>query len=342
MRFQNRADSHTQSDADLIAAAIYNRSGTPLYSPKHNASHYNTDQQEITELLKDKEALLEVIGTPPGTKGEGITRILYENVNGLPARLCRNPKLDKCKTIINDLAADMYCFNEHKNNYKHKENRRHGVAQLFDGGETLVKGIVASNQHETVDRFLSRRLQEGGTGMVAFGETASLMNHQNSGHDATGLARWTYMELKGTDEHSTMVLIGYVPCKNNRSTTSTTYQQQRRYFLLANQSNVCPRQRFLEDLLSLLQSWKTSGKRIVVMLDANEDIYRGMIGRTLTKSNGLDLVETVGHASHAKLTATHFRGSRPIDAVWTSRDLEISNAALCQLDTASVITDSSS
>ena len=78
------------------------------------------------------------------------------------------------------------------------------------------------------------------------------------------------------------------------------------------------------------------------MLDANEDIYRGMIGRTLTKSNGLDLVETVGHASHAKLTATHFRGSRPIDAVWTSRDLEISNPLLCQLDTASVITDSSS
>jgi hypothetical protein len=188
MRFQNRADSQTQNDANLIAAAVENRSGTPVYSSKHNTLHSKTDQQEIMKLLKDKEDLLKVLGTLLDTKGEGITRILYKNVNGLLARLGRNPKLDKCKTIINDLDSDMYCFSEHKNNYKHKENRRHGIAQLFDGGETLVIGIVASNQHETVNRFLSRWFQEGGTGMVAFGKTASLMNHQNSGHDTTGLA----------------------------------------------------------------------------------------------------------------------------------------------------------
>ena len=54
-------------------------------------------------------------------------------------------------------------FNQHVLlcNYKHRDNWRHQVAQLFDGGECLIMGIVASNKHEKVDKFVYGCTQEG-------------------------------------------------------------------------------------------------------------------------------------------------------------------------------------
>jgi hypothetical protein len=48
---------------------------------------------------------------------------------------------------------------------------------------------------EKIDQFIEKRVLEGGTGMVAYGELASLMNSTTSGVDATGLGRWTYRSL---------------------------------------------------------------------------------------------------------------------------------------------------
>eukprot|EP00956_Cyclotella_meneghiniana_P010074 scaffold13929_cov79-Cyclotella_meneghiniana.AAC.4 len=190
----------------------------------------------------------------------------------------------------------------------------------------MVRGIWGSNKHELESKYLDKRSMEGGTGMVAFGEMASLMNSNQSGTDESGLARWTVMEFRGGDGHKTKVLCGYVPCKNSRVDSGTSYQQQRRYFIHKEKKDEEPRTRLLQDLKALLDKWKEDGDRIVVCLDANEDIYKDIIGRTLTDSEGLDMVEAVHASSGQKLGATHFRGSRPIDAVWTTKDVEIANA----------------
>ena len=52
-------------------------------------------------------------GTEPGEKGDGITRIIYENLNGLNSRISSNEKLDKAKEIIDGLEADLVAYNEH-------------------------------------------------------------------------------------------------------------------------------------------------------------------------------------------------------------------------------------
>eukprot|EP00956_Cyclotella_meneghiniana_P026049 scaffold55510_cov37-Cyclotella_meneghiniana.AAC.1 len=163
--------------------------------------------------------------------------------------------------------------------------------------------------------------------MVAFGELASLLGAGAMGVDESGLGRWTYMEFKGEEGISTVIVSGYVPCKNKRDNSGTTYQQHRRYFAKKEKKDEEPRRRFLSDLLKLLASWKEEGKKLVICLDANENIYKNIIGRTLTDPEGLDLKESFLRANGTKLGATHFRGSRPIDAVWTSKELEITNAA---------------
>jgi hypothetical protein len=295
LRYQNSLDSTSKKDKELVKAALEFVETDNSSSVAYQSFSVNSEEIEIQRLLEEKRELLEVLGWAPGQKAEGVTRLVYENLNGLLARLSGNEKLEKLKLILDDLEADIFGFNEHRVNKKHRDNKKHSLVQLFDGGESLVKGIWSHNKHEQIDKYLSKRTQEGGTGMLSFGEAASLTitNRDNCGEDATGLARWTYFEIKGDEEHSTMVLVGYCPCPSRRPDNGASFQQQRRYFINEEKVDVDPRKRFLSDLKALLETWKEAGKRIVVMLDANEDVYKGEIGRCLTDANGLDLEEAV-------------------------------------------------
>lgn len=129
-------------------------------------------------------------------------------------KLHSNPKQDKLKHVLDDREVDVFGFNKHRNNLKHKDCRRHGITQLFDGGESLVRGLWCSNEQEKLNKFISTRTREGGTGMLAFGEMASLISVNGFGKDETGLARWTYLEVTGKEGMTTVFLVGYCPCKN--------------------------------------------------------------------------------------------------------------------------------
>jgi hypothetical protein len=65
----------------------------------------------------------------------------FQNVDGLPAKLNNNSHLDTAKEVADDLQLDAFAFAEHRNNLKHRDNRRYGVTQLFQGGEAMVRGI---------------------------------------------------------------------------------------------------------------------------------------------------------------------------------------------------------
>ena len=58
--------------------------------------------------------MLEVHRVAPGKKSEGITRIIYENVNNIINRISNNEKLDKDKGLIDELEVDVVAYNEHK------------------------------------------------------------------------------------------------------------------------------------------------------------------------------------------------------------------------------------
>ncbi len=55
-------------------------------------------------------------------------------------------------------------------------------------------------------------------------------------------------------------------------------------------------------------------------MDANENIYRKSLGKTLTNEDGLAMKEVVGNHTGEKLGATFFRGLTPIDAVWATSE----------------------
>ena len=63
-------------------------------------------------------------------------------------------------------------------------------------------------------------------------------------------------------------------------------------------------------------------------MDANEDIYKKEIGRLLTNEDGLNMSEVVGDFTGTPVGPTFFRGTKPIDGVWATKDVQVVNACV--------------
>ena len=283
----------------------------------------NVEEQLRKEIREVSEYLLEVHGVPPGRKGEGITRLIYENLNGIQSSLSnKNEKLEKARRVIDDLQADVVCYNEHHQNLRHKANRN-GFRQMFNGGETDLRAIASHNVHESVGKY-----QEGGTAMLIYGNLLQQFDTEGSGRNDLGLGRWIYMRFTGEDRIVTRIICGYSPCANKKKNSGTVYQQHRRHLINKLKDDTCPRVRLQEDLLRQMEKWRKDGERLILCLDANENIYRGDLGPRLTDRDGLGMKEVVGEFTAIQLGATYFRGSEPIDGIWATGDITVTNACV--------------
>ena len=163
---------------------------------------------------------------------------------------------------------------------------------------------------------------------MMFGPLLEQCDFEHLGKDDTGLGRWVSMVLQGEDGIVTRIVCCYNPCYNSKAGSRTTYQQQRRYFIRVEKDRTCPRKRFREDLAKQLSKWREQGERLIVCMDANENIYTKRIGKMLTDENGLVMTEVVGAFTGQKLGATFFRGSTPIDGIWATPDIEVVHACV--------------
>ena len=109
-------------------------------------------RQEKLDMSGVSDKVLRVHGVMPGTKKEGITRLLYENCNSLSNRICGNSKLSKMKDLIYEWSADIVVIVEHRQNLHHKSNMN-GWNQLFQRAEEDVRSVVAHNSHKTLHQY---------------------------------------------------------------------------------------------------------------------------------------------------------------------------------------------
>jgi hypothetical protein len=68
-----------------------------------------TEHQEQNRLmvLGISDKVLQVHSVAPSSKGKGVVRLIYENVNGLSNKLSDNKKVDKAKEIHDKLEVDI-------------------------------------------------------------------------------------------------------------------------------------------------------------------------------------------------------------------------------------------
>ena len=134
-RYQNSKSYEELEDERLMDEAI-DETGTVPCSivGDDEEGRVNVEEQLKKEIREVSDYLLEVHGVPPGRKGEGITRLIYENLNGLQSTPSnKNEKLEKARRVIDTLQANVVCYNKHRQNLRHKANRN-GFCQLFNGG----------------------------------------------------------------------------------------------------------------------------------------------------------------------------------------------------------------
>ena len=63
-------------------------------------------------------------------------------------------------------------------------------------------------------------------------------------------------------------------------------------------------------------------------MDANDHICRGLIGQTLVTDKDLSMKEVIKDYTNEELGPTYFRGSKPIDGIWITPDVQIANACV--------------
>jgi hypothetical protein len=143
-----------------------------------------------------------------------------------------------------------------------------------------------------------------------------------------GLGRWTFMRFVGDDKIVTWVICGYSPCINKKKDLGTVYQQHRQYLIKKLKDDTCPHARFQEDLLCHMKKWRKEGKRLILCVNANKNIYQGELGRQLTDLDGLGMKEVLGEFTEKQLEATYFQGSKPIDGIWATGNLAVAIACM--------------
>jgi hypothetical protein len=244
-----------------------------------------------------------------------------ENCNGFNNRIGGNNKIAKTLDIKEELDIDCLMYCEHRINFHHKENKN-DLKQMFQQ-ELACTAIAAHNVHEGKQ---AGRVQEGGTGSICFGEATGYI--KKVGRDEEGLGRWYWILLGGAEGHNMRIITAYNPCRNKNVNSGTSYQQQCCYFITKKNNLTCPLILFRKHLIKKIKQWQASGERIALFMDHNKHAIEGPLGKALADKDGPDLCKAIKLHTRASLGATFFRGLQPIDGLWVSKDLDISNACV--------------
>ena len=193
--------------------------------------------------------------------------------------------------------------------------------RLYDLLQTEVATRVITS-HNTLEK--NSRHQHGGTAVVAFDVVATKIDTKDP--DPLRLGRWCSVRFDNGIQ-ALRVISAYQPIVADVIHSSSVYQQHRRVYLDWGDANTDPRSRFREDLCAALREWRAAGEAIILFIDANEDVRSGPFQEAL-RAPEIGMLETMSstHPQY-KLPATHERGSRPIDGVFTTEEIDVQAAA---------------
>ena len=88
---------------------------------------------------------------------------------------------------------------------------------------------------------------------------------------------------------------------------------------------------FRDDLCAALRQWRAIGDRIILLMDANDKVFDGLLSKELM-ADGIELREAVHSVKPGPGPKTHFRGTDSIDGIWHTPDLELCSASYLPFD----------
>ena len=278
---------------------------------KKRAAQARTRQKRRTTILPQEDA-----GDEIAPKRQGNARIIHCNADSFPAVTINNHKVNETKRFARKVDADYLSFTEAGVNWTSMPKAGSPYEQFRT--ENALRVATAHNEHENFGRK-----QQGGCMALALGQMATKATEVD--RDETGLGRWCWMSFQGKGGIVTKIITAYRPCKAKRETIGAVYNQHARYFEQRG-DRTCPKKLFDRDLGSLLKKWRDNKDRIILMIDANDDLDGH--NRFTTMMEDLDMREVV-RAKHPDLPRipTFKRGDRTgsnqIDGVFATSDIRI-------------------
>jgi len=146
--------------------------------------------------------------------------------------------------------------------------------------------------------------QPGGTAILVLNEWAHHV--MRPGDNTTGLGCWSWIRIRGKDNHHWRIVVTYCPCKVNGHLM--TYQQQIRGQSTEGQLT-CPCKKILQDLQEQITEWQSNGNQVIVLADMNEDVQEDPVWAMATQTGLKDAVTT-----HHSDSTPNMRGAHPLTA----------------------------
>ena len=265
-----------------IAARVQRSNQGPSWRQRlHSTSSRDFSRQSLEEYLSSVSTSAR-FGDNPDRRLVGSTRVLFQNVQGLP-QSPGHEKHDKLKKWIRKddidivLLAELNLFWPAVTLGHHWRDRVRSLATNGFSSDSAWNTQEERSGHSSV--------QAGGTALAFLGSVSH--GARASGHDPSGLGRWVWARIEGKarrhvhDDESgdqlsrtqdLIVIAAYRPCRPGKG-SSTVWAQQRLFFASKGISQD-PRELFVTDLLKEISKWQKLGYEMILGLDANEDLRK--------------------------------------------------------------------
>jgi hypothetical protein len=144
----------------------------------------------------------------------------------------------------------------------------------------------------------------------------------DKGTDELGLSRWVWVKVGIKGGKSTYIVTAYMPCSKGIKHRRSVFQQSARQLkaILGDLRN--PREVFVEHLSDQIRKWTAQGSEVVLYIDANENVYNGMLSRSLS-ADDINMTEQFYAIIGEHAPASHSTGKRPITGLFTTAGVTV-------------------
>ena len=210
----------------------------------HEGAESNQGDSFLQQARRRKWKLSEVETHGDGLeeKAEGHVRFWFENYDGIPVDPWQRDKINHIRKVGRQLKVDSLGGVELQTNWA-LVRAEHRLEELLRT-ESAGRVAVGFNTHERITKR-----QQGGTCIATFGLLATYRT--TTGHDPSGLGRWTSLRIEGKDGRVSRLVSAYIPCRSQKGRYTTVYAQHRRWLRKQGDSR-CPRKAARDDLLSAI------------------------------------------------------------------------------------------
>ena len=90
---------------------------------------------------------------------------------------------------------------------------------------------------------------------------------------------------------------------------------------------------FCDDLCEVLKTWRSKGDRIILMMDANDNVFSGKLSKRLAEEP-IDMKEAVHGVKPGQGPNTHIRNTKsvPINGIWHTPEIQVRKASYLPFD----------